>query len=370
MVAKLKIASDCADVIRMFMPSSTHSAVRENAIVAFCTALNTPVVNIEDIEVGPARAAILLSADDYGGLSLQVRVSLISSSDGVTFRFQDDPNLLGTHTAAIEAALSFAEGMGFLFDEDLVASGGPSGRGRALRIWSSLIDPDPSVDPTAEFTKAEIETTEPEQAEFEKPEPEHAQPAEAESDEAEPEVLELEVEEPAEDSPKSAVRVAAAAEEREEIEPQTVVSSAPPTPPTLELVLTDDLVFVDDEEPDCSPSADPGETVVVDIHSATSSFASEAQPSDSAAGSSAAVGSPVLTKFRGARAADRRAAERRREGPRDRRSALAEGKSSIPDESDSRSESIELARTLLALEEVGSEASDDTGFLTRLLRSF
>ena len=81
--------------------------------------MNTPVVNIEDLEVGAARAAIVLSSADNGDLSLLVRVTLISTGRGVTFRFQEDPAQFGTPSAAIDSALSFAEGMGFLFDEEL-----------------------------------------------------------------------------------------------------------------------------------------------------------------------------------------------------------------------------------------------------------
>lgn len=246
----------------MFLPSSDEPPIHETEIVAFCTALNTPVVNIEDLDVGPARAAILLSADSSRGLSLLVRVSLISLPQGVTFRFQEDPALFGTHERAVEAALGFAEGMGFLFDLDLIESGGPSGRARALRIWSSLIDSSSS---------------------------------------------------------------------------QTDLNA--PNSDAPELELTDDLILEDEVVE--SPSTPDAAMVVGKASGAnteTASFAAQGPPTDSGA----AVGSPVLTKFRGARVA----------------------------EDVSRPNSVELARTTLMSEEVASEVVDDTGFLTRLLSSF
>jgi hypothetical protein len=44
----------------------------------------------------------------------------------------------------MDGALSFAEGMGFLFDDDMVASGGTSGRVRALKHWQELVGDDGS----------------------------------------------------------------------------------------------------------------------------------------------------------------------------------------------------------------------------------
>lgn len=122
----------------MFMPCSDESVLAESAIVAFCAALNTPVVNIDALEVGPARAGIMIAADESSELNLLVRVCLISSGEGVTFKFQGDPTEFRDAAAAIHAALSFSEGMGFLFEEDLLAGGGPAGRQRAIKIWKSL----------------------------------------------------------------------------------------------------------------------------------------------------------------------------------------------------------------------------------------
>lgn len=124
--------------MHMFMPCKDEPAVPESAISGFCAARNAPVVNIEMLEVGPARAGIMLAADADGALTLLVRVSLLSGGQGVTFKFQGDPADFGDTAGAIDAALSFSEGMGFLFEEDLLREGGRSGRSRAHKIWTSL----------------------------------------------------------------------------------------------------------------------------------------------------------------------------------------------------------------------------------------
>ncbi len=124
--------------MRMFMPCQDEPAIPESAIAGFCAALNAPVVNIEMLDVGPARAGIMLAKDPDGVLILLVRVSLLSGGQGVTFKFQGHPGEFGGSAGAIDAALSFAEGMGFLFEEDLLSQGGRSGRSRAHKIWTSL----------------------------------------------------------------------------------------------------------------------------------------------------------------------------------------------------------------------------------------
>lgn len=136
---KLKDTAILADGVSMFMPCTDDFLVAESSILAFCATINTPVINVEALDVGPARAGILLSAGDYGDFVLVVRVALISNGQGVTFKLQGDPREFGEAAAAVDAALSFSEGMGFLFEEILVAGGPQAGRQRALKIWESLV---------------------------------------------------------------------------------------------------------------------------------------------------------------------------------------------------------------------------------------
>jgi hypothetical protein len=122
----------------MFLPNSAVPSVAEASIQALCPSLNTPVLNIEQLPVGPARAAILLFGGDYGNVCLAVGVRSLETSEVVIFNYQGDACDFSSVGAAVGAALSFAEGMGFLFEDDLIASGGANGRERAMRIWESL----------------------------------------------------------------------------------------------------------------------------------------------------------------------------------------------------------------------------------------
>lgn len=125
----------------MFMLCSDRATIAESAILACCPALNSPVVNVEALDVGTAKAAILLSADEYGELTLRIRVQLVSSGTGVTFRYQGNAADFGNGNAALEAARRYAEGMGFLFDEDIMRDGTGSSRRRAFKLWNAMVGP-------------------------------------------------------------------------------------------------------------------------------------------------------------------------------------------------------------------------------------
>lgn len=99
-------------------------------------SLNTPVVAIERLPVGPAAAGIALHR---GAESTRLTVAVRSTRSGQVVFFQPDgwgdrepPDL------ALDAALSFAEGMGFLFDDDLLERGFDPAQ--AARAWADLLE--------------------------------------------------------------------------------------------------------------------------------------------------------------------------------------------------------------------------------------
>ncbi|MBW2272324.1 MAG: hypothetical protein JRG96_03565 [Deltaproteobacteria bacterium] len=122
----------------MFLPNSAVPVVSEASIQALCPSLNTPVLNIEQLPVGPARAAILLFGGEDGDVCLAVGLRSLETSEVVVFSYQGDACDFSTVDTAVGAALSFAEGMGFLFEDDLVAQAGPQGQAQAARVWESL----------------------------------------------------------------------------------------------------------------------------------------------------------------------------------------------------------------------------------------
>jgi hypothetical protein len=120
-------------------------------------SLNTPVASIEELPVEPARAAIVIHDEIDGHPNITVGVRSLRSGAAVLFSFEGDLRDHSALTNGIDAALSFGESMGFLFDEDEVESdSAEEARSRALDLWLELmgpvsgeseLDPQPSVVP-------------------------------------------------------------------------------------------------------------------------------------------------------------------------------------------------------------------------------
>ena len=105
-------------------------------------SLNTPVVSIEDLPEGPARAAVAIHNEIDGRPNVTVGVRSLRSQAAVIFSLEGDLNEHSSLAVGIEAALSFGENMGFLFDEDEFGSGpAEEVRPRALGLWRDLMGP-------------------------------------------------------------------------------------------------------------------------------------------------------------------------------------------------------------------------------------
>jgi len=105
----------------------------EAPVLALQLSLNAPVVTLAGLPVGPARAAIALAGWAAGG-GARVWVAVRALRGGEIALFEGaEPEPARDPERALEAALAFAEGMGFLFDEVI------PGRGRdgpvAERLW-------------------------------------------------------------------------------------------------------------------------------------------------------------------------------------------------------------------------------------------
>ena len=136
----------------MFVPLASPEEAAAPELRALRLSLNSPVVTLAALPVGPASAAIALQAAPGG---LRVTVALRSERNG-------EPRLFGPEDAGeaepdperlLDAALSFAEQMGFLFDDDEVETRGEAGPREAARIWrrfAGLADPGPQEAPAGE----------------------------------------------------------------------------------------------------------------------------------------------------------------------------------------------------------------------------
>jgi hypothetical protein len=107
----------------------------EQELRALRLSLNTPVVTIDDLPIGPASAGIALHAGPEG-LRLTLAVRSVRTGQVVFFHPEEDWSELHGSELAMDAALSFAECMGFLFDDDLVQAGGDARE--AARRWAQL----------------------------------------------------------------------------------------------------------------------------------------------------------------------------------------------------------------------------------------
>ncbi len=131
------------------MKFSAHSAPARSAIElrSVRRSLNTPVLAIAQSPVGPASAAIAAHVDSGDGLPRYTLAVRCERSREVVFFTVPEEDLARSESSVVaEAALSLAEGMGFLFEEDLHPVSGDA----AALIWEEFVD---AADPSA----AEVE---------------------------------------------------------------------------------------------------------------------------------------------------------------------------------------------------------------------
>jgi hypothetical protein len=109
-------------------------------------SLNTPVIATEELPVGPARAAIAVHEEPDGRPNLTVGVHSLKSGAVVLYSYDGDLRQDSSLAVGLDAALSFAESMGFLFDDDEVGEqAGDAARERAYGLWCELMSAAPSA---------------------------------------------------------------------------------------------------------------------------------------------------------------------------------------------------------------------------------
>jgi hypothetical protein len=151
-----------------FLLRSTPLELSADRLHGLRLSLNTPVVSIEELPVEPARAAIAIHDEIDGSPNITVGVYSLRSGVPVLFSFEEGLRDRTALANGIDAALSFGESMGFLFDEDELGSdSAEEARCRALELWRELIvpssggsqvDPQPSAAPPVEsFTDEQLQ---------------------------------------------------------------------------------------------------------------------------------------------------------------------------------------------------------------------
>lgn len=115
----------------MILPARKPLEPHGRPLRALQISLNSPVVTIESLPRGPASAAV---AVHDRGATLCVR----SLRTGQAAFFATTEELADQRRVALEVALSFAESLGFLFEDDVVAARGAGGPDEAARLWREL----------------------------------------------------------------------------------------------------------------------------------------------------------------------------------------------------------------------------------------
>jgi hypothetical protein len=136
---KLKRRRSGSDTSGMFVSAESASDRASLALRALRLSLNTPVLEVEGLPVGPARAAIAWVEAADGAPRVEVAVHSLRTDQVLFFVYPAAPGAEGDPARDFEAALSFAGGMGFLFDgEDLDGTREPAGPD-ALRVWTEWL---------------------------------------------------------------------------------------------------------------------------------------------------------------------------------------------------------------------------------------
>jgi hypothetical protein len=144
----------------MFFPKRDPGSPDPRRFAALRSALNAPVVATEEMPSGPARAVIVMGWDDEAQSVLEVRLRSVTTGRLVVYGFEGDLEGAGELVTALEAALSFAESMGFLFDDDILSGDDTMGREKVVEAWEAFEGGRPPPR-SGEITQPDVESAEP-----------------------------------------------------------------------------------------------------------------------------------------------------------------------------------------------------------------
>ncbi len=134
----------------MFIPCSEPVHFDEAELRSLRFSTNAAAVATRDLPEGEARAAIAVHEEASGTFRVTVAVCSVEVPKAVFYVYDDDLTEASRTLAAAETALDFAQGMGFSFGDDAVATGDPGARSRAIARWRTLVGVDPE-EPRAAF---------------------------------------------------------------------------------------------------------------------------------------------------------------------------------------------------------------------------
>jgi hypothetical protein len=145
----------------MFNARKRPLLVVADRLLSLRPSLNTPVVATSELARGPARAAIAVHVEAGARPRFVVAVRSLRDGTSVVYELEgEDLNGESGHAVALDAALSFGESMGFLFDDEMIVDRKPATLRRALaRLRELVASPDHDVaesEPAPSVPESEI----------------------------------------------------------------------------------------------------------------------------------------------------------------------------------------------------------------------
>jgi hypothetical protein len=122
----------------MFFPNPSPAALDPARFSSLRVSLNAPVLRTDELSGVAARGAIVQWWEPDGRCGIEVRLRAVADERLVVYTLEaplEGPSDVGH---ALEAALNFAEGMGFLFEEDVLSSDDTASRAVVAEAWRAF----------------------------------------------------------------------------------------------------------------------------------------------------------------------------------------------------------------------------------------
>jgi hypothetical protein len=123
----------------MFIPRRAPLDLTAERLLGLRLSLNTPVVTTEEVPTAPARAVMIVHLERDGQPTLTVAVRSLCTGSVAFYGLEGDLYGESGLSIGVDAALSFGESLGFLFDEDELEGADEHARERALGLWTDLV---------------------------------------------------------------------------------------------------------------------------------------------------------------------------------------------------------------------------------------
>lgn len=122
----------------MFFPNPRPAALDPARFSSLRVSLNAPVIRTDELSGVAARGAIVQWWEPDGRCGIEVRLRAVADDRLVVYTLEDPLEGASDVGHVLEAALNFAEGMGFLFEEDVLSSDDTASRAVVAEAWRAF----------------------------------------------------------------------------------------------------------------------------------------------------------------------------------------------------------------------------------------